>query len=62
MSINPVNGVSFGPIGAVARGLVLSPAAIAVLVGKYWGRSHGGSRSAFWMADQVTFAAGSFST
>ncbi|MDI4232176.1 M12 family metallopeptidase [Bradyrhizobium sp. Arg237L] len=37
ISINPVNRVSFGPIGAVARGLVLSPAAISVLVGKYWG-------------------------
>lgn len=37
ISINPVNRVNFGPIGAVARGLVLSPAAIAVLVGKYWG-------------------------
>ena len=38
MSINPVNRVNFGPMGAVARGLVLSPAAIAVLVGKYWGK------------------------
>lgn len=37
ISINPVNRVNFGPIGAVARGLVLSPAAIAVLVSKYWG-------------------------
>jgi Astacin (Peptidase family M12A) len=37
ISINPVNRVNLGPVGAVARGLVLSPAAIAVLVGKYWG-------------------------
>jgi hypothetical protein len=37
MSINPVNRVNFGPIGAVARGLVLTPAAISVLVNKYWG-------------------------
>jgi hypothetical protein len=37
MSINPVNRVNFGPIGTVARGLVLPPAAISVLVGKYWG-------------------------
>src|SRR5207247_10086442 len=36
MSINPVNRVNFGPIGAAARGLVLSPAAIALLDGKYW--------------------------
>jgi hypothetical protein len=36
-SINPMNRVSIGPIGTVARGLVLSPAAISVLVGKYWG-------------------------
>jgi len=37
MSINPVNGVSFGPLSAVARGLVLTPAAISVLINKYWG-------------------------
>ncbi|MCA1500256.1 M12 family metallopeptidase [Bradyrhizobium sp. NBAIM14] len=36
-TINPMNRVNFGAIGSVARGLVLSPAAIAVLVGKYWG-------------------------
>ena len=37
ISINPVNRINFGPIGTVARGLVLPPAAISVLVGKYWG-------------------------
>src|SRR5512138_3660688 len=37
ISINPVNRVNFGAMGAVARGFVLPPAAISVLVGKYWG-------------------------
>ena len=37
VSINPTNRVNFGPLAMVARGLVLPPAAIAVLVGKYWG-------------------------
>jgi Astacin (Peptidase family M12A) len=36
-SINPLNRVNFGPLGSVARGLVLPPAAISVLIGKYWG-------------------------
>lgn len=35
--INPVNAPVFGPVAAVAAGLVMDPQRIAVLTGKYWG-------------------------
>jgi hypothetical protein len=37
MRINPVNAPVFGPVAAVAAGLVMDPQRIAVLTGKYWG-------------------------
>ena len=37
VSINPTNRVNFGPLRHGGPGSVLPPAAIAVLVGKYWG-------------------------
>ena len=36
-TINPMNGLSFGP--TAAAGLSLDPMKISVLVGKYWGPS-----------------------
>ena len=62
MSINPVNGVSFGPLSAVARGLVLTPAAISVLINKYWGPQPRQLTVSFLDSGPLTFAAGSFST
>ena len=62
MSINPVNRVNFGPMERWRAVLCSRRQRSQFWLASIGASSHGGSRSALWMADQVTFAGGSLRT